>query len=235
MNATIRRAHQIRQEAAAKFGGNPGDYSLKIACEMAKNGEQIMSSKTIDAKSDKGQDFVFEISEGKIIAATVISLTRGPLSIANPCLSNVMLTGNVVADGKEIKLAVRLTDKTAKAVRDEISASYVAPASKESMIPGLDALRKARSTRSYEHEMMMRAIDNGSSRCPARTVTDEQVKALEAQYPAAVAYLRAESYKAASNIDKYSAGRKAMELLLSGGSVDQANEIMDNWLPAYCD
>lgn len=165
----------------------------------------------------------------------MISLTRGPLSIANPCLSNVMLTGNVVADGKEIKMVVRLTDKTAKAVNDEISASYIAPPSKEDKIPGLEALRKARSTRSYEHEMLMRAIDSGSSRCPKQTVTDEQVEALEAQYPAAVAYLRAESYACASNLDKYSAGRKAKELLLSGGSVEQANEIMDNWLPAYCD
>ncbi len=234
MNEIIRRAHEIRKEAAAKFGGRPGDYSLKIACEMAKNGEKVMNSKTINAKSDKGQDFVFEISEGKIIAATVISLTRGPLAISNPCLGNVMLTGSVVADGKEIKLVVRLTDKTAKALRDDISASCVAPASKESMIPGLDILRKARDTRSYEHEMTMRAIDSGS-RCPVRTVTYEQLKALEAQYPAAVAYLRAESFTCASNLDKYAAGNKAKELLLSGGSAKQANEIMDNWLPAYCD
>ncbi len=238
MNEIIRRAHEIRKEAAAKFGGRPGDYSLKIACEMAKKGEKVMDSKTINAKSDKGQDFEFEIAEGKIIAATVISLTKGPLPIANPCLSNVMLTGSVIVDGKEIKAVVRLTDKTAKAVNDEISASYhrrALPPSKEDMIPGIEALRKARSTRSYEHEMLMRAIDSGSSRCPKQTVTDEQVAELEAQYPAAVAYLRAESYACASNLDKYAAGRKAKDLLLSGGSVERANEIMDNWLPAYCD
>jgi hypothetical protein len=238
MNEIIRRAHEIRKEAAVKFGGKPGDYSLKIACEMAKNGEKVMSSKTISAKSDKGQDFEFEIADGKIVAATVISPTRGPLSIDKPCLGNVMLAGSVVVDGKEIKLLVRLTDKTAKAVNDEISASYhrrALPPSKEDMIPGLDALRGARGTRNYEHEMLTRAIDSGSSRCPAQTVTNAQVEALEAQYPAAVAYLRAESYACASNLDKHAAGRKAKELLLSGGSVEQANEIMDNWLPAYCD
>lgn len=41
MNTTIRRAHEIRREAAAKFGGRPGDYSMKIACEMAKKERQI--------------------------------------------------------------------------------------------------------------------------------------------------------------------------------------------------
>lgn len=44
MNATIRRAHEIRRDAAAKFGGRPGDYSMKIACEMAKNGESVMDT-----------------------------------------------------------------------------------------------------------------------------------------------------------------------------------------------
>ena len=232
MNAIIKKAHQIRKDAAAKFGGKPGQYSMEIACEMAKNGEEAMSSKIINAKSDKGQDFEIEIAEGKIISATVISPTRGPLVISNPCLSNVMLTGIVVVDGKDIDMVVRLTDKTAKAVREEMKSSYIAQPHKESMILGLEVLRKARDTRSYEHKAMMRAIDSGSSKCPLLTVTDEEVAELERQYPTAAAYLKAENYSAASNDRKSMAGKKAMSLLISGGSADQANEIMNNWLQA---
>ena len=236
MNVTIRRAHEIRKEAAAKFGGRPGDYSLKIACEMAKKGEKVMDSKTINATSERGQDFVFEIADGKIVAATVISPTRGPLLIDSPCLSGSMLDGKVAGeDGKSIRICVGFRAATVREIRAAIECSRPAEPAAPEAIPGLTALRKARSTRSYEHEMLMRTIDSGSSRCPKQTVTDEQVAELEAQYPAAVAYLRAEGYACASNLDKYAAGRKAKDLLLSGGSAEQANEIMDNWLPAYCD
>lgn len=236
MNEIIRIAHKIRREAAVKFGGRSGDYSLKIACEMAKNGEKIMSSKTINARSERGQDFEFEIADGKIVAAAVISPTRGPLPIDSPCLSGSMLDGKVAGeDGKSIRICVGFRAATVKEIRAAIEYSKPAEPEVTETIPGLTALRKARDTRSYEHEMLMRAIDSGSSRCPKQTVTDAQVEDLEAQYPAAVAYLRAESYASASNLNKYSAGRKSKELLLSGGSVEQANEIMDNWLPACCD
>lgn len=36
MNAIIKKAHQIRKQAAAKFGGKSGQYDMKTACEMAK-------------------------------------------------------------------------------------------------------------------------------------------------------------------------------------------------------
>lgn len=37
MNAIIERAHEIRKEAAAKFGGKAGQYDMGIACQMAKD------------------------------------------------------------------------------------------------------------------------------------------------------------------------------------------------------
>ena len=48
MNAIIQKAHEIRVAAAKKFGGRPGNYSMKIACEMAKEGaEKKMSGEEI--------------------------------------------------------------------------------------------------------------------------------------------------------------------------------------------
>lgn len=58
MNATIRRAHEIRKEAAARFGGRPGDYSLKIACEMAKNERKV--------KVAEKQEYRIKKADGKI-------------------------------------------------------------------------------------------------------------------------------------------------------------------------
>ena len=50
MSAIIKKAHQIRKDAANKFGGKPGQYSLKIACEMAKNGEEVEMEKKMTTK-----------------------------------------------------------------------------------------------------------------------------------------------------------------------------------------
>lgn len=231
MNATIRRAHEIRREAAARFGGLPGDYSLKIACEMAKNGEDVMKETTAEVTvyADGATKVILTVNASGVIAGKA-ELKRGTVTLDNARISGLELNANMInAEGKRIDVSSKISRDDLRKVIDSINNL------KDCVIPGLDALRKARDTRSYEHERMMLSIDNGSSRCPKRTVTDEQVKALEAQYPAAVAYLRAESYACASNLDKYAAGRKAKELLISGGSVEQANEIMDNWLSAYCD
>lgn len=46
MNAIIKRAHQIRKQAAEKFGGKSGQYDMKIACEMAK--EQLSQAQAIE-------------------------------------------------------------------------------------------------------------------------------------------------------------------------------------------
>lgn len=231
MNETIRRAHETRKEAAAKFGGKPGDYSLKIACEMAKNGEKVEMEKTAEVSytGEGGVKITLTVNASSVIAGKA-HLKRGDVKLDNPRLSGLYLNAIMVnSEGKTVDISNKIDRDDLRSILAKMSEL------KDLTVPGLSILSRARDTRSYEHEMMMRAIDSGSSRCPARTVTDKQVESLEAQYPAAVAYLRAESYEAASNIDKYSAGRKAKELLLSGGSVEQANEIMDNWLPAYCD
>lgn len=46
MNTIIKKAHQIRKKAAEKFGGEAGQYDMKIACEMAK--EQLSQAQSIE-------------------------------------------------------------------------------------------------------------------------------------------------------------------------------------------
>ncbi len=115
MNATIRRANEIRKEAAAKFGGQPGDYSLKIACEMAKNGEKI-NMETITVKCEQGQEFIFAVNNGKVVSATINSKAKGLLPVTGVQLSGQMVTGRITVDGKEIKFVNKLSRLSAEKV-----------------------------------------------------------------------------------------------------------------------
>ncbi len=60
MNA-MKRAHEIRREAAAKFGGKASDYSMGIALEMAW--EEKSMKKQLEIGKDYG--FVFGLNAKK--------------------------------------------------------------------------------------------------------------------------------------------------------------------------
>ena len=230
MNATIRRANEIRKEAAVKFGGRPGDYSLKIACEMAKNGEEIMKETTTEVTVyADGIKAILTVNASGVIAGKA-ELKRGIVTLDNARLSGMYLNASLIsADGKRVEVSSKIDRNDLRKVMDSINKL------KDSAIPGLSVLRGAVATWHREHEAMMAAIDNGSSKCDARTVSMDDCDTLRAKYPAAAAYIKAEGYATASNYRKSEAGNKAMALLMTGGSAEQANEIMDNWLPAYCD
>lgn len=116
MNATIHRANEIRKEAAVKFGGKPGDYSLKIACEMAKNGEKVNKMETITVKCEQGQEFIFEVDNGKVVSATINSKTKGMLPVTGVQLSGQMVTGRITVDCKEIKFVNKLSQSSVEKV-----------------------------------------------------------------------------------------------------------------------
>lgn len=74
MNLIIRRAHQIRREAAARFGGSAGQYSMKIACEMAKRGESVMDFEEytiVDTKQQKREQQKVESAEARKLAREI--------------------------------------------------------------------------------------------------------------------------------------------------------------------
>lgn len=100
-------------------------------------------------------------------------------------------------------------------------------------VPGLDALRSAYNVEEgYDRAFtaMMEDEDNDGVRPPRKPATD--AAALAAQYPRAALYLKADAYSCAAHDCKASAGRKAMDLLASGGTIEQAEHILANWLPA---
>lgn len=102
----------------------------------------------------------------------------------------------------------------------------------ELAVPGLEQLREAREDgMRYREECnrMMEDESNDGVNPPAKPVVSSSD--LAAQYPRAALYLKAESYSCASNDRKSSAGTKAMRILAEGGSEDEAQAVLDNWLP----
>ena len=109
-----------------------------------------------------------------------------------------------------------------EAARNEQLAKYV---------PGLEELREARDAElEYDNKFsrMMNDENNDGVRPPKRPVAN--ASELAKKYPAAETYLKAEAYELASHHQKSAAGKKALKLLESGGSVDDAKKILDNWL-----
>lgn len=81
-------------------------------------------------------------------------------------------------------------------------------------IPGLKELEAAKAEQAAYREAFSRAVDSGDGIYPVKPESDPAE--LSAQYPMAVAMLRAESYSCAANYRKASAGRKAVERILDG-------------------
>ncbi|KYK95149.1 hypothetical protein [Aggregatibacter actinomycetemcomitans] len=108
----------------------------------------------------------------------------------------------------------------------------------EAKYPGITELQKAYSDHAYYQEQFQRAMEdeyNDGVNMPRRPTSN--IDELCAKYPRAAMYLKADSYSNAENYDKASAGDKAKKLLNEGGSIEDAQKILDNWLPesAYWD
>lgn len=114
----------------------------------------------------------------------------------------------------------------------EIKAREDAAARLTANVPGLDALRDARSQWSSYHDAFSRAIDQGDCRMPSKPLVD--AKAIANQYPAAVAYLKAESYEYASNYAKAGAGRRAKQAIADGADYTEALVQMEAEWSAHC-
>lgn len=99
-------------------------------------------------------------------------------------------------------------------------------------VPGLDELRAAiEDAERYqaEFELMMEDEQNDGVNPPKPVKTN--IGELTKKYPRAALYIKADSYSCAAHYAKSDAGNKAMELIKEGGSLEEAKEILDNWLP----
>jgi len=66
---------------------------------------------------------------------------------------------------------------------------------------------------------------------PIDETLHEKADRLAIEYPRAAVYLKAKGYTYASNYHKTGAGREAMEIIATGGSIEDANKALENWLP----
>lgn len=108
----------------------------------------------------------------------------------------------------------------------------------ERKYPGITELKKAYSEHYYYQEQFQRAMEdeyNDGVNMPRRPTSN--IDDLCAKYPRAAMYLKADSYSCAENYNKANAGDRAKALLDRGGSIEDAQKILDNWLPenAYWD
>lgn len=92
--------------------------------------------------------------------------------------------------------------------------------------PGIDELRAAIADTERYHEQFERMMEdeNNDGARPPKPIRGD-VDSLRTKYPAAAAYLKAESWSYADHYAKSAAGRKAMERIEAG--VDHAQVIVD--------
>lgn len=155
------------------------------------------------------------------------------------------LDGGIVRNnGEDVRFLVRIDNKPdlAKMVADW-RADWVAYksgviAELAINVPGLDELRKAQDAayneeHRYNDQMdrMMDNEDNDGVNPPAHINQSlrKQASILTTQYPRAAVYLMAEGYTESDNLSKYSAGKDAMEIIATGGSIEDAKSVLANW------
>lgn len=119
-------------------------------------------------------------------------------------------------------------NQAALAVRE---AQYAAEeAAVEAVIPGYSQLRDARRLWSkYRADFAdaMESEDMDGVNMPTMPKVD--MDELRLKYPRAAVYMRAIDCENGSHFMLAKAGKKAKELLLSGGSLEEATAILDNW------
>lgn len=118
--------------------------------------------------------------------------------------------------------------REAKRLNDEAATKAADP------LAGLSELRSAQNAAYNEEQRYQDAFD-GMMETGVFEPLDEQPRqtyaALARQYPRAAMYMRAQDYTLSSNVHKYSAGKRAMDLIAAGGSLGEARSVLDNWLP----
>jgi len=170
------------------------------------------------------------ITASELISKYKIQLHPDGDKIQIPAVIGKKISKREMESIKDNKAAI-ITEFAARK-NAEIKAHEDAAARLAANVPGLDALRDARSQWSSYHDTFSRAIDRGDCRMPSKPTVD--TKALADQYPVAVAYLKAESYWLGANYARCSAGKKAMEAIANGEDYNEAlNQMEDEW-SAHC-
>lgn len=149
------------------------------------------------------------------------------------------------ADGKRIvkELKAGMWKAEVEEIRlhlqNEEEAKQAAANARQEKIDAIEGLREihdAKEAWSRYHDAfnrMMEDQDNDGACPPTRPTVS--VEELNAKYPRAAAYIKAENYSCAANYAKSSAGRKALEKIINGEDYAQAIADMEAEWSAYCD
>lgn len=149
--------------------------------------------------------------------------------------------GIIFKNGKEMKFYIRIDNKPelSQQIADWKAAwaSYNAYKAAEfaANVPGLEELEKAQDAASNEDYRYSEALErmmedeNGTSPAPRNQSLSTIARNLAIEYPRAAMYLKAKDYTLASNFRKYAAGQEAMEIIATGGTIEEAEKILNNW------
>ncbi len=98
-------------------------------------------------------------------------------------------------------------------------------------VPGIDILEDAYATILAHADIVDKAFYSENGVTSLLTKPNINIKELESKYPKAKAYLKAKKYTHSSNADKDVAGRRAMNIMKDGGSIEDAEKVLQNWAP----
>ena len=200
------RAWQIAREGAAKFGGNAREY-MAAALRMAW--EEI---KMIE----------------KLVKKYNIRIHPNGTQIA--CDKYIAKDAKAVAFVKEHKAEIISYIKAAEEAERKAAEERAA---KIAAIEGLAEIKAAKDDLDAWHNEFARSFADVGG-LGVRRKPEHDIAALNAKYPRAAAYLRAEAYAYASHYAKSGAGKKALERIINGDDYDAAIADMEAEWQEHC-
>lgn len=172
-----------------------------------------------------GDNYFAPLANGYIVERLGLGKLTPQMIIQRP---EIWLHLGINEGGREVITQAEMT-KRSKIAQEQRAAALIAAC------PGLDVLRAAYNDVSRYHDQMERMMEdesNDGARPPKPIKGD--VDALRVQYPAAAAYLRAESWSCASHDVKSTAGIRAMERIVAGEDHAQVMADMEREWTDHC-
>jgi len=164
-------------------------------------------------------------------------LTNGHYLKNHPQAGPSVDFGTILVDGSERRLIVTLDSRPElraivdAAIAADEEAERIEAERMEENVSGLAELQAAIDAEQQyraDFNRMMEDENNDGVNPPSHPSTSSAE--LAKQFPRAAAYIRAESYSFASHWAKAKAGEEAMEIIASGGAIEDAEAKLKNWL-----
>jgi hypothetical protein len=219
----------------------PGPTAPSHAGQMentfcSERGETI----SIERKFQDGTDYRIEIGfhDGEIEANLIGAKGRKsfavckPQPIPKPTLPGLRKQG---IDPSNFFWAGYLIRNSARDFFDGLWAKHEAALdaeiARECAIEGLEELRAARADEDrYQRQFTQMMGDEYNDGVNPPRAPKAESRLVAARYPRAAMYLAAESYAGASHWAKAKAGDEAMEIILAGGTIEDARAKLDHWM-----